>query len=48
MVTKEDILQHVTQEDVFSFYMGESVEHLGLYNSPLRDDDIPSFNLYFH
>jgi hypothetical protein len=48
MVTKEDILQHVTQEDVFSFYMGESVEHLGLYNSPLRDDNIPSFNLYFH
>lgn len=48
LITKEDILKHVTQEEVFSFYMGEDIKHLGVFHSPLREDNIPSFALYFH
>lgn len=48
LITKEDILQHVTQEEVFGFYMGEDIKNLGVFHSPLREDNIPSFALYFH
>lgn len=48
IITKEDILRYKTQEEIFSFYMKEDVTSLGLRHSPLRDDNIPSFNLYFH
>ena len=48
IITKEDILQHVTQEEVFGFYMGEDIKDLGVFHSPLREDNIPSFALYFH
>jgi len=48
LITKEDILKHVTQEEIFSFYMGEDIKHLGVFHSPLREDNIPSFALYFH
>ena len=47
-ITKEDILKHVNQEDVYSFYLNEEVKSLKLFCSPLREDKIPSFSLYFH
>ena len=48
IITKEDILTHITQEEIFGFYMGEDISSLGVYHSPLREDNIPSFALYFH
>ena len=48
IITKEDILKYVTQEQIYSYYLGENVADLGLFNSPLREDNIPSFALYFH
>lgn len=48
VITMEDILKHVTQEQIFSYYIGEDVNKLGLYHSPLRKDNIPSFALFFH
>jgi 5S rRNA maturation endonuclease (ribonuclease M5) len=47
-ITREDILKHITQEEIFSFYLGEDVNSLGVFHSPLREDNIPSFALYFH
>lgn len=48
LITKEDILKYVTQEQIYSFYLGESITELGVFNSPLREDNVPSFALYFH
>lgn len=48
LISREDILRYVTQEEVYSHYLGESVVHLGMFNSPLREDNIPSLALYFH
>jgi 5S rRNA maturation endonuclease (ribonuclease M5) len=48
LISREDILKYVTQEEVYSYYLGESVVHLGVFNSPLREDNVPSFALYFH
>ena len=48
LISREDILQHVTQEEIYSFYMGEKIISLGVYHSPLREDNIPSFALFFH
>ena len=47
-ITREDILKYVTQEEIYSFYLGEDIKHLGIFHSPLREDNIPSFALYFH
>jgi len=48
IITREDILKHVTQEEIYSFYVGEDIRSLGVFHSPLRKDNIPSFALYFH
>lgn len=48
IITREDILKHVTQEEIYSFYVGEDIRTLGVFHSPLRKDNIPSFALYFH
>lgn len=48
LITREDILKHSTQEQIYSFYLGEKIENLGVYHSPLREDNIPSFALFFH
>lgn len=48
LITREDILKYVTQEEIYSFYMGEDIRSLGVFHSPLREDNIPSFALYFH
>jgi len=47
-ITREDILKYITQEEIYSFYLGEDITHLGIFHSPLRADNIPSFALYFH
>jgi 5S rRNA maturation endonuclease (ribonuclease M5) len=47
-ITREDILKFVTQEEIYSHYMGETITDLGVFHSPLREDNIPSFALYFH
>jgi 5S rRNA maturation endonuclease (ribonuclease M5) len=48
LITREDVLKHVTQEEIYSFYLGEDISKLGVFHSPLREDNIPSFALYFH
>lgn len=48
LITLEDILKHVTQEQIYGYYIGEDVSKLGFYHSPLRQDNVPSFALYFH
>jgi 5S rRNA maturation endonuclease (ribonuclease M5) len=48
LITREDILKCITQEEIYSFYLGENVADLGIFHSPLREDNIPSFALYFH
>ena len=48
LITREDILKCTSQEEVYSFYLGETVNELGVFHSPLREDNIPSFALYFH
>jgi 5S rRNA maturation endonuclease (ribonuclease M5) len=48
LITREDILKHLTQEEIYSFYLKEDISSLGVFHSPLREDNIPSFALYFH
>ena len=48
LISREDILKHVTQERIYGFYLGERITTLGVYHSPLREDNIPSFALFFH
>ena len=48
LITREDLFSLVTQESIYSFYLGEDISSLGVYHSPLREDNIPSFALYFH
>ena len=48
IITKEDILKHVTQESIFSFYMEEDISETGVFNSPLREDRTPSFSIFYH
>lgn len=47
-ITREDILKCVPQEEIYSFYLNEKIDQLGVFHSPLREDNIPSFALYFH
>jgi DNA primase len=48
IITREDILRRITQEEIYSYYMGEDISELGVFHSPLRDDNVPSFSLFFH
>ncbi len=48
IITREDLFKIKTQEEIYSYYMGENISELGVRCSPLREDNIPSFNLYFH
>ena len=48
IITREDVLKHVTQEEIYGFYLNEDITRLGVFHSPLREDNIPSFALYFH
>jgi hypothetical protein len=48
LITREDLFNLVPQESIYSFYLNEDISSLGVYHSPLREDNIPSFALYFH
>jgi len=46
-LTKDNILNKITEEDIFRKYLPFTFEVNRLYNSPLRnDDDTPSFGIY--
>lgn len=47
-LTKEDILKHLTQEEIYSFYIGTEIKSGTRINSPLREDFVPSFSLFYH
>jgi len=48
LISRDDILDYTSQEQIYSHYLGEKVDSLGVFHSPLREDNIPSFALYFH
>ena len=47
-ITKDDLLNVISQEDVFAFYMGLPHVVKGRYNSPFREDNNPSFSLWYN
>jgi len=47
-LNKEAILQHIQQEEIYSFYIGDDFIKESVINSPLRNDKIPSFAIYYH
>ena len=46
-LSKESILKEVSEEEIMRHYLGFEFEIGRMYNSPLRDDDVPSFNVYY-
>jgi hypothetical protein len=46
-ITRADILKVLTQEEIFSFYIGEPITNGDKICSPLRNDNIPSFGFYY-
>jgi len=47
-LTREDIFNIISQEDIYSFYIREKVESGDRLHSPLREDNVPSFGIYYH
>jgi 5S rRNA maturation endonuclease (ribonuclease M5) len=47
-ITRDDILNVLIQEDIYSHYIGEPIRQGIRINSPLRDDNVPSFSFYYH
>jgi 5S rRNA maturation endonuclease (ribonuclease M5) len=47
-LTKETILDYVSQEQIYSFYIGEQITSGTKLHSPLREDNVPSFVVYYH
>ena len=45
-LSKESILIEVSEEEIMRHYLGP-FEIGRMYNSPFRDDDVPSFNVYY-
>ena len=46
-ITKQAILNVTTEEEIFRHYLGFDFKLGRMYHSPLRDDENPSFNLYY-
>jgi hypothetical protein len=46
-LSKESILKEISEEEIMRHYLGFEFEIGRMYNSPLRDDDVPSFNVYY-
>lgn len=44
-LSREDILKLATEEEIFKHYLGD-FELRKMFNSPLRKDPVPSFNIY--
>ena len=47
-ITKEDLFSCIPQDDIYAFYIGMPVAHSTKICSPLREDNVPSFVLYYH
>lgn len=47
-ITKDDIIERISQEEIYSFYIGEPIYSGIKLNSPLREDNVPSFVIYYH
>lgn len=47
-ITKESILKYISQEDIYSFYIGYDIRDAGKIHSPFRDDEVPSFTIFYH
>lgn len=48
VLNKDAVLQYVKQEEIYAFYINNDCLHSGLINSPLREDNVPSFALFYH
>jgi len=46
-ITKQAILNVTTEEEIFRHYLGFDFKLGRMYHSPLREDQNPSFNLYY-
>ena len=46
-LSKESILKEVSEEEIMRHYLDFEFEIGRMYSSPLRDDDVPSFNVYY-
>ena len=46
-LTKENILKEISEEEIMRHYLAFEFEIGRMYNSPFRDDNIPSFNIYY-
>ncbi len=47
-LNKEEILKHLTQEEIYRHYVGKQIQIPCRICSPLREDNVPSFALYYH
>jgi 5S rRNA maturation endonuclease (ribonuclease M5) len=47
-ITKEDIFSCVSQEELYSFYIGQPIISGTKLCSPLREDNVPSFSIFYH
>lgn len=45
---REEILKILTQEEIFTFYIGDTFLTQRVFNSPLREDNLPSFSIFYH
>lgn len=48
MITKEDILCYITQEEIFKRYLGYEIELNKKFRNPFRDDKNPDCSFYYN
>jgi hypothetical protein len=48
VLNKDAILRYLSQEDIYTYYIGDDYLTQSVINSPLRKDNIPSFAIYHH
>jgi len=46
-LSKENILKETSEEEIMRHYLGFDFRIGRMYNSPFRDDNVPSFNVYY-
>lgn len=47
-IDKAKVLKLLTQEQIFSKYIGQEFKGRNIINSPLREDNVPSFAIFYH
>lgn len=47
-LTFNNLLETVSQEQIFQYYLNENIVDGGLYKSPFREDKTPSFSVYWN